>query len=459
MYGILNIGKGALATQQRAIGVTGHNIANANTEGYSRQKVIMETNPSICSQEGQEGRGVRAKEILRVYDRFLGIQINNENKELGKWEAQKGALENVEIIFNEPSKYRLQEAMNEFWASWQEVANNASGYSERTVLLAKAQRLAQNFRAVFGDLEEIQDDMEQSMQGCVEEISGIAAQIADLNDAIARNEVNGRADNDQRDRRDLLMQELSYMIGFTSFEDSDGRMNISIGQGRPLVTGNASWELSVKEDVSDTQKVLWYGSDGTGVDITSDISSGKLEGLIEVRDRRIPEYLNRLDTLATTIMEDVNALHETGYGLEGATGNAFFTGDSASNVEVSPQIVAEVNKIGASGTLEGLPGDNTIALAIADLQHELTMSDDTSTYDGYYGSLVSDLGIALRNAITNSEHESEMINHLNNSRESISGVSLDEEMVNLIKFQHAYEAAAKLIGTVDELTETLLSIT
>jgi flagellar hook-associated protein 1 FlgK len=218
------------------------------------------------------------------------------------------------------------------------------------------------------------------------------------------------------------------------------------------------WHLSTEPSGTGLQDIVWCDSDGNSAAITDTISSGKLKGWCEVRDNVIPDYLNRLDALANGIRGEVNNLHASGYGLDGSTGSEFFTGTSAVDLTVNPTISDDPSKIAASASSAGLPGDNSIAIAITNLQNALTMNGGTGTFDDYFNSLVTDVGSQVEMAGSNLDHQSSMVDHLDNYRESISGVSLDEEMVNLIKFQHAYDAAAKLITTVDELLNTLINM-
>jgi len=458
VFGILNTGRTALLTQQKAIDVTGHNIANVNTDGYSRQRVNMETNEPYSSQPGQTGTGVRAAEIQRIYERFLGAQINNENQNLGNWETQKGVLERVEIIFDESSGYGLNQAMSEFWNAWQDLANNPSDFAGRAALLAKSETMTATFNNIYSNLEQIQTDIDTSIMGTVKEINSIAEWIAGLNQKIALTEVGGQNANDYRDSRDLLLKELSLKIKIDSFENSDGKVTVLVAGGRPLVENISSWNLSTQPDVdSDFQNIAWTDSDGNLVDITDSISGGKLKGWLEARDVTIPDYLSKLDNLAEGIITEVNDLHKAGLGLNDVSvaGRNFFAGTTATNMAVD---VDDVNNIAAAGSLDGLPGGNSNAIEIANLQNALKMNSDTATFDDYYNSLVSDVGSGVQKATVNFDHQSSMVTHLDNYRESVSGVSLDEEMVNLIKFQHGYNAAARLISVADELLDRVISM-
>jgi len=461
---ILNSGRTALFTQQKAIAITSHNIANVNTDGYSRQRVNMATNEPYASPPGQTGTGVKAAEIQRIYDRFVGAQINDENQKLGSWEAQNGLLERVEIIFDESSGYGLNRAMSEFWNAWQDMANNPSDHAGRTALLSKSETMTSIFNNIYSNLTQIQKDIDISTTGTIKEINSIAERIAELNEKIARIEVSGQNANDHRDSRDLLLKDLSFMIDVNSFENSDGTVTVLTAGGRPLIENISSWNLSTQTNDSGLRDIVWTDSDGNMVDITGDISGGELNGWLEVRDVIIPDYLSKLDELAEGIITDVNNLHRAGFGLDDVVdddgaGRNFFTAEtSAFNMSVDSDILNDTKHIAAAGIGDELPGGNSNAIAIANLQNKVTMNGESATFDDYYNSLVSDVGSMSQKTKVNFDHQSLMVTHLDNYRESVSGVSLDEEMTNLIKFQHGYNAAARLITVADELLDRVINM-
>lgn len=573
IYGVLQTGMRSLLAQQRGIEVTGHNIANVNTPGYSRQTVNLETTTPVLGSQGMIGTGVTAGESQRVYDRFVGVQIENEKEELGRWEAQKTALERVEMIFNESSDSGLSKTMGEFWNAWQDLVNNPSGNVERVALLGKSETLAFELQNTYNNLSPLQDDLDISIAATVDEINLKAAEIANLNQKIIEAEGGGVHANDFRDARDLAVKDLSLMIDVTTYEESSGSINVSLRDGSSLVNGSNTSTLSTMVNDSGYRDVVW-ASDPM-VSINSTISGGKLKGWIEVRDVIIPEYKENMEdlvngikgvestdvvtgaastlsggdyftisspttdyyvwydigdgstdpgiagrtgievdisatdtaaqvasktaaaiagkadfdaavtggatlTIANVVAGDatdsadndtgftitkridggdgVNYYHRQGYGLDDSTGNDFFSGTLAgNNFAVDAVIAADSNKI-AAGTASGAPGDNSNAIAIAELQNALMMNSDTATFDNYYNSMVSDVGNKVQHAGMSYGHHTAMVSHLENYRESISGVSLDEEMVNLIQFQLGYDAAAKLISTTDELLQTLINM-
>jgi flagellar hook-associated protein 1 FlgK len=456
--GLLSIGSKALMAQQKGINVTGNNIANVNTPGYSRQRLNMSSDVPIMTGNGLMGSGAKANKVERVYQRFLGVQINHETQSLGQWEAHKDGLERVELIFNESGGYGLNQVMSEFWNAWQDLTNNPSGSVERTVLVAKSEMLTATFSKNYEDLQKIQRDIDWNIEGAVEEINRLSENMVDLNQKIIQVESGGHMANDYRDQRDLVLKELSELIDINSFEDANGGITVSVGRGQALVEGTHTYKLSTQANAGGHQDVTWLDSSGNTLIISNNISKGKLKGWLDARDVDIENSLNKLDTLAQNLMTEVNGLHATGYGLDGSTGNDFFTGTaSAAGIQVNPLITNDTNLIAAAEGIDKL-GDNGNAIAIANLQEALTMNGNTTTFGAYYDSMVSDAGLAVQQATSYYEHQSQMVLQLENYRESISGVSIDEEAVNLIKYQNAYQAAAKLITTADEMMETILAM-
>ena len=463
IFGVLNMGSKALTVQQKGIYVTGNNIANVNTPGYSRQRLNMSSDVPIDTGIGPVGSGVKANEIERVYQRFLGVQINNETQSLGQWEAHKDALERVELIFNESGGYGLNQVMSEFWNAWQDLTNNPSGSVERTVLLAKSEMLTATFSKYYKDLQKIQRDLNSNIEGAVEEINRLSENLVDLNQKIIQMESGGHAANDYRDQRDLVLKELSEFIDIDSFENANGGVTVSVGSGQALAEGTHTYKLSTQTNASGHQDVTWLDSSGNTVIITNDISKGKLKGWLDARDIDVENSMNKLDTLAQNLMTEVNPLHASGYGLDGSTGNDFFTGvPTAAGIRVNALLANDINLIAAA---EGFnivpgdkPGDNGNAIAIANLREAQTMNGNTTTFGAYYDSMVSDAGLAVQQSTSYYDHQSQMVLQVENYRESISGVSIDEETVNLIKYQNAYQAAAKLINTADEMMETVLAM-
>ncbi len=458
IYNTLNIGRDALLTHQRAIEVAGHNISNVNTPGYSRQRLVLTPKDAISTWAGQIGTGVQGIEVERIVDNYLGDQINGSAQDLGRWEAQRDALQRVEVALDETTGYGLNHAMSEFWSSWQDLVNNPSGSTQRSLLVGRSENLANTFNNIHSDLEGIQNDIDSSISNTVTEINRLAGQIADLNDKIESIQAAGQNPNDYRDERDQVLKELSGLIDFSSSEANNGVVTVTLGDGNDLVSGGGATPLVASDETGDGFLDLTWTA-GSGTNINSDIAGGKLRGWLDTRDTIIDGYLTELNLMASTLITQVNTIHSGGFGLDDLTSRDFFSGTNASDIGINTNIVNNVNNIAAAQSNDGfggLAGDNTNAIAIVNLQNSLTMSGGTATFDDYYNSIVSDVGIEVDDAGLNYDHQYSMSAQLENYRQSISGVSLDEEMVSLIKFQQAYNAAAKLITTVDELMNTLI---
>jgi flagellar hook-associated protein 1 FlgK len=324
IFGMLNTGKGALLAQQTGINVTGHNISNVNTEGYSRQKVVMETNMPVSAWPGQVGTGVKAAQINRVYDSFLGIQMRDETASLGRWEAQESGLKNIDAIFNESNGYGLNQAMNEFWNSWQELSNNPSGITERNNVVEKGKALASVFCRIDGELTRAQRQADDNIKAAIGQINTLAGQIAALNKNISSAEVGGQKANDYRDQRDMLIKDLSSLIDVKTFENNNGQVNVILGSGRPLVNEASVQSLSVDTRSDGLSNIMWNDGYGTSVNITDNISGGKLKGWLELRDTDINSYLGKLDSLAGVLIDSVNTAHRNGFDLNDNTGINFW---------------------------------------------------------------------------------------------------------------------------------------
>ena len=456
LFGVLSTGTSDLLTQQRAINVTGTNIANVNTPGYSRQRVNLQTTTPVQTAFGMMTFGVTSTGIERVYDRFLGVQLNSENANLGRWEAQKGMLERVEVVFDESGGYGLNQALSDFWKAWQDLSLNPSGNTERSIVAATSQTVADAIRKKYNDLEQVKDDIDVAVKGGVEAVNRLTAQIADLNQKIARTESGGTNANDYRDSRDLVLKQLSELIDIKSFEDANGQVVVSVADGRPLVESGNVWRLQTQLQDGHTH-IFWPDINGDMNDISDAITGGKIGGWLQTRDVKIAEYQAQLDTLANEIRDEVNRQHQQGYDLNGTQGIELFTGAGAAELQVNQAVLDDLDLIAASSTEEGVPGNAANALAIHALRTALTVNG-TATFDDAANALISQVGYDVQTAKTHAVHQADMMTYLENYRESVSGVSLDEEMVNLVKFEAAYNAAAKMVSMADDMLNSLMSI-
>ncbi len=449
----LEIGKRALMTHQMTLQTTGHNIANVDTPGYTRQRVRISATSPEASPKGSIGTGVQVDDINQIRDYFLGEQYRQAQKSLGQWQYKEKSLNQLEGLFNEPNDTAINDLLNQFWASWSDLSTNSDSTNNRTMIIAQAQQLIHGFNQLATSLTELRNATDRDVQNLIADVNSKTNEIARLNRQIATAEVDGSKANDLRDARDLLTDELASIIDVRTMEKPNGSTVVSMG-AMSLVDGAESFAIdaTVKNvNGQTTSSIVWKG---TTVKLRN--LSGELAGLTETRDMVIPGYLDKLNNLARGIVERVNTLHMSGFDLNGNSGVAFFDPQytDAANIRINQDILVDTNRIVASSVATG---DNVIALAIADLRNQSTMENSSSTFNNYYNSLVGGLGVESDEAKSFSANYELLVQQIDNSRQSVQGVSLDEEMTNLIKSQHAYDAAARLITTMDEALQTVIT--
>jgi len=323
----LEIGKRSIMTHQTALSVTGHNVANANTAGYTRQVANLVTTrpyytPTLTANSGvgQLGTGVEVATLERIRDSFLDGQIRNENKTLGYWEAIYDTLAKIEVILNEPSENGLRTVMDQFWESWQDLSAHPENESVRAVVVQRGAALADAFNHIHKQLTELREDVNAFVQVKVNEINSIAQQLADLNQQILSITIAGKQPNDLLDKRDLLLDELSKIVDITVNYDQYGMVSVQLG-GRPLVQGKDHALLDTVADTKGMFQVIW--ADTRAV---ARIDGGELRGLLDARGATeldtssnykeiIPNMIDQLNQLAKTIILRTNEIHRGGFSL------------------------------------------------------------------------------------------------------------------------------------------------
>lgn len=550
IYNIFDIGKLGIRTQQAAIQVTAHNIANVNTKGYTRQEVVFEETPPLDGNPGQLGTGVTVSAIQRKYDGFIDGQIIDSRESYGNLDMQGAALSKIENLLYDPQGTSINKLLDNFFMALQDLSANPSGTPERVALLAKAGALADAINNVYSNLVQLQKNMNKQIYQTVNNINSLTAQIADLNGKIAQAENAGQNANDYRDMRGRLLHDLAEKIDIQFFEDESGQVTV-IGAGMALlVEKEDSRNLGVESnpDNHGYYNVVYNPTGSDSANLTERISNGSLKGLITIRDSTTVDVIDKIDRFSAALANEINQVHRGGYGLDGSTGTNFFTpafeagdeifvaelstnsgtGDVNATIDDPSQLTYHNYELTFSGgnytitnkstntsqsgvynspttfTFEGLSinitgshdsgdtytisahrdtakniqvaiaisdseqtaaatasannrGDNRNALAIAQLQEKLSL-DGTSNFNSYYSSIVGEIGANSQYVNNSYTAQKFSLEQLENMRESVSGVSLDEEMANLMKFQRAFEASARLIVIGDELLLTLLGL-
>ncbi len=457
MYGAnvgLEIGKRALMAQQLSLNLTGHNIANVNTPGFSRQSSIMEANIPMVLPFGSVGTGVDVGDIRRIRSLFLDQQFRSESHKLGKWRFLNQTWSQVESIYNEPEETGLSALMDKFWNSWQDLANNPESESARVAVREQASILVNSFHHLSTQLRDLRESLDADINTMVQQTNNMAAQIADLNQSIASAELTGNTANDLRDRRDYLVDQLSRYVNVGVLEQSNGSYTVFLG-GMALVDGSTSLQIGTETQSGGASVTTRIFFQGTGIDIEH--SGGELEGILEARDTIVVERQAEMDLLARELVVAVNEIHRAGYGLGGDTDIDFFDPDTtgAADIELNSLILQDVNYIAAS--LNGEIGDNSNALALASLRETLILKNGQATFNEYYSSVIGKIGIKAQEAQNLEQNQLALMFQIENARQSTSGVSLDEEMANMIRYQHAFEAAARVISAMDSALDTIIN--
>ena len=456
---LADIGKTALFAAQQAISVTGHNIANVNTPGYSRQHVTLAENIPENGSPGQIGTGVHAESIRRSFDSFIEDQLLASRERLGEFTASNDALSRLEPLFGDASNQGIGAGLNEFFGALQDVATNPSDLSARTVFLSKATALAGRFNQSAATLTAAQQSIDNQVGQTITDVNRLTSQIAGLNTKIADAESSGQQANDLRDERGVALADLGELIEISSIEDATGQLTVFAGRGHLLVDKERTYQLVGVPDLSNNG-LLDVGYDagaGLTTSLGSVIQSGRLKGLLDVRDQTIPSLRSSLDTLASELVTQVNQQHRSGFGLDGSTNQDFFapTGTTANTIAVS---LSNIRQIAASSTAVGVPGNNANALALSGLRSTDFAPFGNVTFQEYYSTIAGGFGSTTQGVQRDLQSQLVLHDQLTSQRASVSGVSMDEELANLLQYQRSFEAASRLIVTADEMFQTILSI-
>ena len=389
--------------------------------------------------------------------------LQEKSIEYGLQDGQTRPLSELERIFS-IGEENISTEINRYFDSWQELSANPSGLVERDIVIQRGELLSEKFHLTINDLNKVKDNINDSIISKIDDINSKISEIAELNDRVFTIEVQGQTANGSRDRRDMLAKDLATSLGVKTYEDSKGMMAVMLPNGLPLVQGVMPMELEAVSSGSDLDIVLHAGGATRPLDVNS--FGGEFEGLVHIRDEFIPSLKDDLDKLAYEITEAVNIEHAAGAGLDGVNSRNFFTTnpapppgkpawhDAAQNMSVE---ISNSNHVAAAAFSPNVAsGDNRNALIISNLGEKATIGSDT--FGAYYGKLTAQVGIESNmNQLALGGAEDAMV-QLQNLRDGLSGVSLEEEMINLIQFQRGFESSAKFLSTVDEMMASLMQL-
>lgn len=464
------IGSAGLRIHQVAMEVMSENIANVNTPGYSRQRVILETAPPTTHNGFPLASGVKIATVERYYDALLQKQLVNAGTTSGYNTTTLQVLRQVEPAFNELAKDGLGAAITDFFNAWQDLTLNPIGSAERQTVLARAEMLTDQFHYASRTLTDAMVTQDESLTSLTSDINAKLKDIAYLNGQIKTTElVYGNA-NEMRDQRDYLIRQLGENVAVSFVENSDGTTDVSYTDGTgtyALVTGNevvnnftlvtnGTLPDPLNTPKHDVQLTPTDGSPATTIAPTT----GKLGATLVMRDTTLQGYLDDLNNLASQIAADVNGLHESDpgvrdtYDLAGNAGGLFFAapagGVTAQNISLDVNVKGLPARIAAGLTTSS--GDSSNALAIAQL------NTTVSNYSSSYRTLAAQVGLDVQAAKTVTSQDAAFMKQLQTLRDSNSGVSLDEELAALIKYQRSYQASARLITTATEMMDTVIAM-
>ncbi|GAB4475379.1 MAG: flagellar hook-associated protein FlgK [Anaerolineales bacterium] len=457
LYG-LNIALKAMLSQQIAIQVTEHNVANATTPGYRRQEAMMSADlphifPSLRANvvPGQLGMGVVVNRIRQYNLEFFDDRYRRALSESQGWQMQAEVLRQVEATLAEAGEDGLVAKLDAFWTGWQALSNDPTNMALRADMLERGTALTQAINWRAQSLIRIQQDQNSLIVQRVNEINTLATKVASLNVEIVAVKSAGSAPNDLMDQRDQLITRLAELTGATAAIQENGEALVSIG-GHALVIGATTFKLAT---TSGNMATIYWEADGNDFNP----SRGELAGLLEARDVIIPDILNGLDDLAQNLVTQVNTLHSAGYALDGATtGLNFFdpAGVTALSIQLSSDVAGQPDRL-ATAQQSAAPADGNNAVALANLRELLVMNGNTETFNQYYTRQVTELGIDIQRAEALAQDRKEVASSLESLKEQVVGVNLDEEAANLIKYQRAFQAATRLVTVMDEMLDKIIN--
>ena len=486
-YG-LEIARRGLSVSQQALTLTGNNISNASTKGYTRQRLVIESlYPGTSSRYANGvtvGGGAEVTKIDQVRSEYIDRQLRDEYAALGEWNTRSEELQFIESILDETSESgSISTALSDFFDSMSELTTSPDSEEIRTNMQQNGIKLCETLNYYYDQLVDLQNSYNDAMSATVDTVNDLLTSIASYNEEIYAYELGGQQANELRDSRNSLLDQLSQLVDISYSEDSDGKLAVSV-EGTVLVNHTDTTLLTAVANqtgvVSGESGFYSIYLEGTTTEFT--YSSGELQAYRDLRDGNsvddigVPYLLSSLNTLAQSLAQEFNAVHETGYTIPYGSGTSQtgidlfevpsggYTDITAGNISLSDEVLESVYNIAASGEPVDLTaadtqeGNNEVALEL----FALTTSSSLATvgnFEDFLKSFVVRVGISSASAQETSESQTTIAGNLEMRKESISGVSIDEEMINLISYQYAYSAASRVLTAIDESLDVLINST
>ncbi|MFZ4712804.1 MAG: flagellar hook-associated protein FlgK [Bacteriovoracaceae bacterium] len=482
---LLNIGTTGLYAAKKSLQTTGHNIANANTEGYSRQNVKQETSIPIGDSTTVMGSGVFVKDVKRVHDELIEKRVNSTLSNHKFNEERSLQLGQIEDIFNEVDSDGLAHLMNKFFNSFRELAQQPENETVRSIVRENARVVVSDFHRARQTLDMLASNIDKKLAASVDEINLTLQNIANLNIKISNLENAHGETGDLRDQRDLAVKSLAESFQINVYSNEKGQFNVAAEGIGTLISGGQHQELmtgqsAITGNAESSGNVEVFFKTRPTQSLTLGLKEGTLGALVKTKNTELKNQRDRLDDIAFELTHTVNAIHKKGFALQGGsvnfkgevkngegrplppTGMNFFKEPldrfrAAEYIQLSDEIKADLNNI-ATGIDPHTPGDNRIAIAISKLQHEKILGGGTTSFEESYLKTLGDIGLASAKARVDTEQSSGLVAQAKAIKERISGVSIDEETANMVKFQHSYEASARVMKTADEMFKTILDM-
>lgn len=480
---LLNIGNTGLQASRKRLSTSAHNIANANTEGFSRQRAIQKTNTPIGYGNLVLGTGTRIGRVERFHDRFLEKKLNLSLTDNNFHKERNFQLTQVESVFNEINAEGFSNVLNKFFNSFRELSKSPDDETIRSVVRDSANLVVRDFRNTKRSLNELQVGMNRRLIGAVTDINSLNYQIAKLNTQITEIENAHGESGDLRDQRDLAIRNLSEFFEVNTYLDNKGQYTVNAEGAGSLVVGGHTQELTAQSSPDSSAHVEGgveiFFSSRPNHNVGRLLRDGKIKAIIKTRDFELKEAQEKLDNLAFDIANSVNAIHRKGFAnhpipvdvhgqprpesaQKQTTNINFFKVPvdrfrAAEKIDLSKLIKSDLRNM-ATAWKPNSPGDNRIAIAITRLQSAKVLDSGTATFEESYLKGIGRIGLETAKANIDQEHSMGMVAQNEAIRERVSGVSIDEETADMVRFQHAYDASARVMSVADEMFKTVLAI-
>lgn len=456
LVSLLQTGKSSLLSHQSGISTASQNLANVNTEGFSKRDALFQA----------DGRynGLSNVDVRRRRAMFVGVNILAQESRKAGAEAKMTALASLDRVYADGDG-SLGDRLDKFFDTIRTLETSPTDGDLRTNMVAQAQALVDKIKATATEIETQRIQSDQTLEDAVARVNAITSNIASLNEQISK--IKGAGDNayEAMDRRDNLVRELSTFIDITTFEGDDAQVTVLFNGAQPLVENHVSAKLEATLDPNygNLRRVDLVHDSGVRHDITQEMESGTIGGIIELRDETLPTLLEQLDNFAFDLATNFNAAHTTGFGLDGVSGRDFFeTPTGVAGAAASLSLIADLDNntdwIAAStSVVEAIGGNDNLAVLL-DLEDQALAGSNTRTFREEIANAMSSVGrLVQANNVVATESASEL-QQLNAIRDSATGVSIDEEMLDLTRYQRGYQAGAKIIETTEMMYDVILSL-